>query len=113
MINLFVYGTLKKGFRNDFGFSRSPIKFDKIKGKMYKVPGGDYSFPALILDEEGIVEGEIHQVSEEAMEIIDRIEGSMYKKVPVMTESGQECTVYAWALGKKYLENYSKNNWED
>ena len=90
-MKLFVYGTLKKG--GDLHTKvESSIVEDTISGKMYTLG----AFPAVRLDQEGIVSGEIHEIDEKYLEYYDRVEGegSLYRRVPITTLGGVEAQVY-------------------
>lgn len=90
-MKLFVYGTLKKGGALHTGVETSIVE-DSIQGKMYSLG----AFPAVRLDREGTVYGEIHEIDDRFLEVYDRIEGEgrLYRRLNVTTNSGEEVQVY-------------------
>lgn len=85
---LFVYGTLKRGHcRSSLLSSQKFISNIKTESN-YKIfnCGG---FPGLVSNQEGCVEGELWEVSEDYIEYLDHVEGSpyLYKLEPVKVSS--------------------------
>ena len=87
---LFVYGTLRRGGGiASFGRVIGP---DKIEGELYDLN----AFPGFIQGE-GKVVGELVEIPTEMLSLLDRyegVEGGLYRRIRVMTESGQEAWVY-------------------
>jgi gamma-glutamylcyclotransferase (GGCT)/AIG2-like uncharacterized protein YtfP len=71
---VFVYGTLRKHERNHFLLKHSECIASQcwIKGILIDTGCG---FPAVILDGEGRVYGELYKVSDETLEQLDQLEG--------------------------------------
>lgn len=103
---LFIYGTLKTGFsRNSvltdgiFGIGR------KIQNKIKTVPGYRLydlgAFPALVASKNGIVEGELWEVDDVLLSIIDQIEGHphAYRRTPIEL------------IGNIFAESYMLEEW--
>ena len=92
---IFVYGTLKKGGVLYTGLERM-MKKDSIVGTLWG--RGDVPYPFLKLErqEEGdsLVHGELHLIGSKLLKMYDRIEGEMYKRRVIITESGVPAQVY-------------------
>ncbi len=102
MTNVFVYGTLKKGFSLHNFLSESVlICEDSITGTMYDL--GPY--PSIIL-EGGKVHGEVYEITPKTLKILDTVEGypSHYKRTEVTTDKGLKVLVYYYQ-SKKYLND--------
>lgn len=97
MEELFVYGTLKQGQRNHGLMDRVGAEFkgfDVIAGRVIHVMGG---LPGLVHSETARVEGEIYNVSGEALELLDDFEGvhsGFYERRRVLTVANEEVWVY-------------------
>jgi len=106
---VFVYGTLKLGgkfakiYENTFDRHRVSCKDGRIKGTMFDLG----PFPAIRLEGDGHVYGEVHTFKnfDEIIRIIDRIEGysqehdtNLYERKPVKVElqSGGEEEAYTY-----------------
>lgn len=70
-MKVFVYGTLKKGFRNQ-SYLKGAKYLEKatMKGKMYDLGG----YPCIELDEEGVVYGEVYEIDKNILANLDRCE---------------------------------------
>lgn len=94
-IRIIVYGTLKRGFGNnsiyltDDQFCGSAT----FKGKMY-----DYGyFPYVDITEEGIIHGEVFEVTPEELKRLDHLEGypGFYDRTKIKPlDYKYECWVY-------------------
>ena len=114
---LFVYGTLKGGFPNDWAMDSQEFVDDAtIQAKLYDT---GYGFPAIGSGSETVF-GEIWKVDEEAKAKIDRLEGSIYKEMPVSAlligdgniEMGYvEATAYFWAGNVDKLMHIPEGEW--
>lgn len=103
---VFVYGTLKSGYGNNRLLSTSKLLGEDTLDKhdIYAVAG----FPGVIPGE-GIVQGEVWEITPEVLETLDRLEGHprMYLRTPVVLSSGLEVETYIWQYeveGKTNLE---------
>lgn len=99
MEKVFVYGTLRKSeIRKQVTGRTIPIGiFDKIQGfELSTVNYGKYTYPALMtrLGSKEIVEGEIIDVTENELIMLDQYEGELYQRKKVILESGIEAWVY-------------------
>ena len=108
---IFVYGTLKRGFRLNYILEDSEyIKDYALEGyDLYELFFEDWkshSYPIMI-EGSGMVKGEIWKVPIETFEYIDGIEKSanyeLYKK------TFPEFTLYFWVFDKEAFKKYKKN----
>lgn len=76
MPRLFVYGTLKKGFRNHHFLKGARLLSDEAEMEGFLLHLGGY--PGMI-DGHGIVHGELYEITEDMLPALDRLEG-----VPVL-----------------------------
>ena len=98
---VFVYGTLKKGFPNHHYFMQD-AKFicnDTISAKMYNYG----NFPAVVLDEDSVVSGEVYEVNDATLRDLDRLEGvpRFYNRdftVPHKSPMGEEVHVFVYVM---------------
>lgn len=75
MERIFVYGTLRKGMYNyDLYLKRenSFLQYAYVKGTLYTIQSKKY--PALVLEGESMVLGEIYELNHEALKKIDEME---------------------------------------
>jgi gamma-glutamylcyclotransferase (GGCT)/AIG2-like uncharacterized protein YtfP len=69
---LFVYGSLKKGYHNHFLLEEAKFLGKKtIKGTMYSLN----HFPGVVLKGESEIEGELYEVDDKTLNLVDRLEG--------------------------------------
>lgn len=97
-----VYGSLLKGLHNHHFLEESKfIQDDLIPG--LKMLNLDF-FPGCVSGEDDIVV-EVYEISEETLELLDRLEGvpNFYERVKTETKSGLDVFVY--------LLNNSRNQW--
>ena len=95
---VFVYGSLKRGFYNYYGRldgTRGYAKFlgeATTKGKMYNLG----HFPAVNIDEEGTIHGEVFEVDENVVRALDLLEGypTFYNRTKVPLSSGDQAWIY-------------------
>ena len=72
MVRIFVYGTLRKGMYNYDQYLKDKQSFRKygyIKGKLMSLKGQKY--PAFLLEGDDMVLGEIHEVDDEFIKVLD------------------------------------------
>lgn len=75
MVTLFVYGTLRQGRSNHGLLERLEAKFlgtDSVTGKVLLILGG---LPGLIKTSTGLVDGELYELPDESLDVLDRFEG--------------------------------------
>ena len=105
MINkFFVYGTLQKGMYNQNFLPEETVisrRDASIKGSLFWVKNGNY--PALLLEGDTVVKGEIVEVKDEFLKEVlkgcDNLEGhpSVYeRKVVTIEVDGQKETCYTY-----------------
>ena len=97
---VFVYGTLRPGGSN--GFRMDSFRWigpAAVNGHLYKVSW----YPGLVLDENaGKVIGDLYEVSENGLAILDDFEGSEYKRVwtAVHNAIGEAQSAWLWEWNK-------------
>ena len=106
---IFVYGTLKKGFRNNYLLSTSKYigkGITKDKFGLYKSICGNYPFAIESIKDTNI-EGEIYEIASETEFQLDILEGfpTLYlkKKIKILCENGDESEATTYL---KNEENY-------
>ena len=97
--NLFVYGTLKRGkYNNYYLLKQKFVGGGELEG--YKKL--EINLPAIIKDEKGIssVKGEVFEISEECLRIIDKLEGHpivyMRKKRQIIMENKKKIWAFVY-----------------
>lgn len=120
MHNVFVYGTLLKGERNDFLLKNATCIAEHCTtlGELYDT---GYGYPAIKLSNEARVYGELYQVSDDELIELDRLEGytdgaenNLYERVihSVETETGTTTAfVYVAASENLLNERIVSGNW--
>lgn len=100
--HVFVYGTLRKGERNDINhLSPAPrfVGMGTVNGRLYLVSW----YPGLVLSEEGVVGGEVYAIEPQLERRLDEIEeiypqptGEYFKRLLIVQVDGRsiECLVY-------------------
>lgn len=76
MSRIFVYGTLRRGMYNYDTYLKEEDTFRSygyIKGTLYTIISKTY--PAFLNDGNDMVLGEIHEVSDETLKLVDEMEG--------------------------------------
>lgn len=101
---VFVYGTLRKGLRLHHCIEAGRWICDaRVQGRLHDVG----TYPALVLDSSGLVQGEVWEVNDQLLDDLDTVEGyrpgasgNLYERRSVMAieESGREIAVqvYEW-----------------
>jgi gamma-glutamylcyclotransferase (GGCT)/AIG2-like uncharacterized protein YtfP len=105
-MKLLVYGTLKQGHMNHERFSMDEQEF-LTKGSISEfalVQPAGFPFPFLIPEVGGTVVGEVYEVTDTLMGILDRMEkGAGYKRIETkLNDSDEMVQVYVEASGKTY-----------
>ena len=109
--NLFVYGSLKKGYLlHNFYLSKSKfIAQDSVKGEMYDLG----SYPAYI-EGEGVVHGEVYEVGSKEFESVKNMEESAgYETINIKTKGGMDVYIFSYKDESirsrcKLINNYVK-----
>ena len=111
---VFVYGTLKRGHGAHRFLEAGHARFlgcDKIKGTMHNYG----HFPAVSLEGQDTIHGEIYEVSAETLEHLDLFEGvpRFYQRTRVRMSTGKDAWVYVMdeerLTGKKVV---ASGRWE-
>lgn len=110
---VFVYGTLKRGYGNNSLLSKSEfIGADTLKGYKMMSKG---AFPAIFktLDEYFRVYGEVYEVDDSTLEILDYLEGvpNHYRRVTAETVSGRVVEVYVQDEPKERYKMVTGGTW--
>jgi len=93
--NVFVYGSLRKGYYNHDVLQSLPHKFlskSQIKGEIFPTRFG---FPCL-MEGLGLVDGEVYAVDADSLDVLDWFEGhpNFYVRKEVQTTNGLSVWVY-------------------
>jgi gamma-glutamylcyclotransferase (GGCT)/AIG2-like uncharacterized protein YtfP len=89
--NLFIYGTLRKEAKSHLKPSKS-LGLDSVRGKIYDINGHYPGFK----HGDGKVIGEIVEIDEDNLDLIDYYEGDDYKRVKITTSNGKEAWIYEY-----------------
>jgi gamma-glutamylcyclotransferase (GGCT)/AIG2-like uncharacterized protein YtfP len=108
---VFVYGTLKSGgeIRGLNGFA-DPNKAQIVGMATTTYPDYDMldlgSFPGVVMNGTHKIKGEVWEVDDETMEMLDAIEGypDFYSRIPTETTQGK---AHMYFLGADYKEKYA------
>jgi gamma-glutamylcyclotransferase (GGCT)/AIG2-like uncharacterized protein YtfP len=93
---LFVYGSLKRGFKNHHQLSGATFVSTARTQKGYQLLlAGEY--PVLVESESGSVQGELFSVSSELLAALDAFEGSEYMRKAVLLEGEVQAFAYVAA----------------
>ena len=111
-MKVFVYGTLRKGQYNHsrLDFAKLIEEIDYINGEMYNYG----SFPAITLESDNRVIGEVYEVDENILRSLDSLEGypSFYDRKDVVTEKGHKVFVYFMEQEKvERLDKIGSGDW--
>lgn len=95
MHNVFVYGSLKKGYWNNVLIENSKFLGNGIIRGFDMLSFG--AFPAIIPNGDGIVHGEVYRVNDAELNSMDRLEsnGSFYNR-ELITVEGVDGVEEAW-----------------
>ena len=90
MIQVFVYGTLKRGERNFHHLRDARFVGEHLTRPRYTMYSFD-SYPAVCQNGRQAIEGEIFRVSARRLLALDRLEGhpEYYRRIRIETEYGQ------------------------
>ncbi|WP_174613487.1 gamma-glutamylcyclotransferase [Virgibacillus ihumii] len=116
MTNVFVYGTLRMGGRNDSFLEGAECIYSqcRVRGKLLNT---DKDYPVMQPDNSSWVFGELYSVTDSQMKTIDVLEGyedgrsdNLYHKIttPVWNESGEECRAVVFTAARSI--NYSTHS---
>lgn len=101
MQNVFVYGTLKKGYGNNILLGHSPCIHKQVRTLNPSfVMGCTGGFPVVRKTSGQFfkIEGEMYSVNDETMKRLDRLEGypSMYTREQILLDSGDTAWIYLY-----------------
>ena len=95
MARIFVYGTLRKGMYNYDRYlkdKQSLREYGNIKGKLMSLKGQKY--PAFLLEGNGMILGEIHEVDDEFIKVLDVLESYFGENNPNNEYNKIVCDIY-------------------
>jgi len=110
---VFVYGTLRRGGSNHFRMEGGRwLGTASVRGRLYRV---DW-YPALTLDSEaGPVTGDLIEVAEDRLPLLDDYEGSEYRRVmaQVTNAGGEQVSAWLWEWneGSDGLQRIAGGDW--
>lgn len=114
-INIFVYGTLKRGNSNHDLFCENMVRCvcGTVLGELYDT---GYGFPALDLNGNNKVYGEIITIPKEDLFYFDKLEGvpNLYQRNEVYVNVGEEkikTFVYTMDCSKKNFKIIKGGTW--
>lgn len=95
MARIFVYGTLRTGMYNYDQYLKDKQSFKKygyIKGKLMSLKGQKY--PAFLLEGDDMILGEIHEVDDEFIKVLDVLESYFGENNPNNEYNKIVCDIY-------------------
>ena len=95
MARIFVYGTLRKGMYNYNRYLKDKQSFREygyIKGQLMSLKGQKY--PAFLLEGNGMILGEIHEVDDEFIKVLDVLESYFGENNPNNEYNKIVCDIY-------------------
>jgi len=105
-MKLFIYGTLRKEAKSHIKPSTS-LGLDSVQGKIYDVNGHYPGFK----HGKGKVIGEVVEISEDNLDLIDAYEGVDYKRVKITTDEGVETWIYEYIPEVSKSEEIKSGDW--
>lgn len=98
---VFVYGTLKKGFRNHDVLGESKFLGEAETAPAYRMhKHHSYPFPCLFHDDAGVsIKGEVYEINDRTLAQLDRLEGHphMYRRESIqLADVDGVCLAYFW-----------------
>ncbi len=111
---LFVYGTLRKGLYNYYQYLHENSDFQGyayIKGCLMETHSGD--MPAYLMEGEDMILGEIYEISQETLSIIDKLANYTENHVSSNTYIRQKEYVYnekGEVIDNVYIYVYNMDN---
>lgn len=95
MARIFVYGSLRKGMYNYDQYLKDKQSFREygyIKGKLMSLKGQEY--PAFLLEGDDMILGEIHEVDDEFIKVLDVLESYFGENNPNNEYNKIVCDIY-------------------
>jgi len=105
-MRIFVYGSLKRGFRLHYILADQRFVGDAITApgfRLYDVG----AFPAMVADPDGIaVQGELYEVDDDCLAELDRVEGEgrLYERVEIKLQGQSTAETYLFLPDVDKLE---------
>lgn len=103
---LFIYGTLRKEAKSHIKPSRS-LGLDSVQGKIYDInrhyPGFKHG--------KGKVIGEVVEIDEANLNLIDAYEGNEYKRVRITTNNKIEAWIYEYTHDISKSQEIKSGDW--
>ena len=103
MHKLFIYGSLKRGFKQHDRHMQTAHFIDEVETAQaaYTLvavldPDSDTPFPGLVEGGETRIKGELYEIGENALARLDEYEGDDYSLVEVALNNGQTALAYAY-----------------
>lgn len=90
---LFVYGSLKSGFRHHAELRGAPRRRSARTLPLYRLVRAA-RYPVLLDDGRESVSGELYRVTEELLRELDRFEGDDYRRQVVLLDDGSRAIAY-------------------
>lgn len=104
--SLFIYGTLRKEAKSHVKPSKS-LGLDSVRGKIYDINGHYPGFK----HGDGKVIGEVVEIDEYNLNLIDYYEGNEYKRVKITTSSGIEAWIYEYVPEVSKSKEIKSGDW--
>ena len=113
MSKLFIYGTLKKGYRaHHFLEEHNAVFLEEAathpRYHLFKLGW----YPGMVIDEEfyGVVHGELYEVTEDCLEHLDMYEGAphLFRREEIELEDGSKAISYLYMMetgAPNWIEN--------
>lgn len=101
MPHIFVYGSLKRGFKQHERHMKGAhfVAATKTKDAQYTLmavldPDASDHYPSMKTGGQHKIVGELYEVSEQALRLLDEYEGEHYNRVTIALENGQTAFTY-------------------
>lgn len=105
-MKLFIYGTLRKEAKSHIKPSIS-LGLDSVNGKIYDING---HYPGFKPDR-GKVVGEVVEIGEGNLDLLDAYEGDEYKRVKITTDKGAETWIYEYTPEVSKSQEIKSGDW--
>jgi gamma-glutamylaminecyclotransferase len=100
---LFVYGSLKRGFKQHDRHMKGArfLAATRTREAAYTLlavldPDATDHYPTLALGGACHIQGEVYEIGEDTLKMLDEYEGENYRRITVPLESGQEAIAYLY-----------------
>ena len=106
MPNIFVYGSLKRGFKQHDRHMKGArfVAATRTNEPAYTLiamldPDASAHYPSMKTGGQHHVAGELYEVSDAALSMLDEYEGENYNRATIALENGQSAFTYLYAGG--------------